>query len=279
MRHQGLVQKKTSRDDVKCQSLFSRSSCYFLYLGTGKGRLTLVDLTQSWSLTWFIFKKKELERIVRDRHWKTKGRNVLKMWRIPVTADRSEWIWVDLHIFTEVSIRQLETSRLFFQFQLLIQKGMNEGWYVSSVGPTLYRNYLERLTFSCSYCFLPFLYAAKKKMLMLKYNNQNQVWFSLILFVIFFLIYWFVFTIALLAMKWWESSFGLFFFLTETSIKTEREKEKLANCQQLTLSTCKTKCSRSLQRHFNIDFCYEDFFQCAPGLVKLCQQGPFALFI
>lgn len=110
-----------------------------------------------------LFFKKKLERIVRDGHWKTKGRNVLKMWRIAVTADRSEWIWVDLHIFTEVSIRQLETSWLFFQFQLLIQKGMNEGWYVSSVGPTLYRNYLERLTFSCSYCFLPFFYMLPRK--------------------------------------------------------------------------------------------------------------------
>lgn len=48
---------------INVKSLFSRSSCYFLYLGTGKGRLTLVDLTQSWSLTWFIFKKKNWKKL------------------------------------------------------------------------------------------------------------------------------------------------------------------------------------------------------------------------
>lgn len=45
-----MYKKKTSRNDVKCQSLFSRSSCYFLYLGTGKERITLVDLTLSHAL-------------------------------------------------------------------------------------------------------------------------------------------------------------------------------------------------------------------------------------
>lgn len=53
---------------------------------------------------------------------------------------KSEGIVVDLHIFTQVSIVWLETRSLFFGFQLLIQKGMNGGWYISSVGPTLYRD-------------------------------------------------------------------------------------------------------------------------------------------
>lgn len=36
------------------------------------------------------------------------------------------------------------------------QKGKKERWYISSVGPTLYRDGLERLIFSCSHCFLSF---------------------------------------------------------------------------------------------------------------------------
>lgn len=38
------------RMDIKCQSLFSSSSCYFLYLGQVKGGSYLFILTQIWSL-------------------------------------------------------------------------------------------------------------------------------------------------------------------------------------------------------------------------------------
>lgn len=56
---------------------------------------------------------------------------------------------------------------------LLIQKGMNKRWYISSVTPTLYRDGLERLIFRCSHCFLSFFICCQENMLMLKYNHQK----------------------------------------------------------------------------------------------------------
>lgn len=152
MRHQGLVQKRLlpPRTNVKCQSLFSCSSCYFLYLRTGKGRLFLVYFDPNhmvivWTIV-IILKAGALRKKVRKLQ-------VNKMCRTSVTST---------HFYSSF-YQLIRDQQIVFGFQLLIQKGMNEGWYISSVGPTLYRDGLERLIISCSHCFLSFfLYAAKK---------------------------------------------------------------------------------------------------------------------
>lgn len=69
---------------------------------------------------------------------------------------------------------------LVFGFQLLIPKGMNAEWYISSAGPALCTEMSQRdWHLAVVIVFFLFLYAAEK-MPMLKYNQQNHMWLCLI---------------------------------------------------------------------------------------------------
>lgn len=103
MRHQGFVQKDFYLPERTLNvSLFFSSTC----LGTGKGRLILVyfdpNLVSHSTIVKtivIIWKAGAIQEMVCKLQLK-------KMCQISLTRlCRSEGIWVDLHIFTQISIR------------------------------------------------------------------------------------------------------------------------------------------------------------------------------
>lgn len=172
MKYQGHVQKTFPK--LLNVRVYFLDPCYFLYLGAEWG--SCIHVYSEVSLTRSSFKNcKYVEG----------GEKRCKRNSVDLNG-----VGVICGFLKEKNIKFLIGNWfVVFGFQLLIPKGVNVDWYISSARPALCTEMSRRdwhlAVVIVFFLFFFFLYAAEK-MPMLKYNQQNQMWLCLI-FSLFYL--------------------------------------------------------------------------------------------